>query len=367
MRVTIAAWHLKDRNVGLGRYCQGLIHALGEVDTENEYEILAPVAPSRPPVSTNIRICKVAFPLLKRRFWEQAVPFVAGRHDLLHFPYDAAIGWKRSPTIVTIHDLKPLIFEELRAKRGLGGLLFQALIHDRWSKIDHVITDSECSRRDLIERAGVPDQRMTVVYPGIDTTVFRPLGTGDVARPASQKRPYVLCVSGGDPTKNLETLIDAFADLPSSVRDAYDLMLAGDLRRREDLRARVADRGIAAQTHFAGLVSDDMLVELYQRAALFVFPSRYEGFGLPVLEAMACGCPVVCSNAASLPEVAGDAALLVDPANTEGFTSAMLTMLSDRETAQKFRQRGLAQVGRFSWQETARRTVQVYTRVYLER
>ncbi len=363
MKVAIAAWHLKDRNVGLGRYCQGLMHALGEVDPGNEYEILSPVVPSRLPTSPNIRIRKVAFPLLKRRFWEQAVPLVASRHDVLHFPYDATIAYKRSPTIVTIHDVKPLIFEELRPNRGLGGLVLQALIRDEWSRIDHVITDSECSRRDLIERAGVPEHRMTVVYPGIDTTVFRPPDAGEGAGAAASKRPYVLCVSGGDPTKNLVTLIDAFAALPSSVRDEHDLILAGDLRRREDLRARVAERGIAGQTCFAGLISDERLVDLYRGASLFVFPSRYEGFGLPVLEAMACGCPVVCSNAASLPEVVGDASLLVDPSNTEGFTRGMLAMLSDREAAEKFRHRGLSRAARFSWQETARQTVRVYARV----
>ncbi len=367
MKVAIAAWHLKDRNVGLGRYCQGLIHALGQVDQINEYEILSPVAPSQPPVGKNMRIRKVTVPLFKRRLWEQAAPIVAGPHDILHFPYDAATVWKRTPCIVTIHDVKPLIFKELRSRRNLGRLLSQMLVGEKWAKIDHVITDSDCSRRDLMERVGVPDDRITVVYPGVDANVFRPPESEVSAGAVSSGRPYVLCVSGGDPTKNLETLIDAFAALPSSMRDEHDLVLAGDLRRREDLRTRVAERGIAAQTHFPGLVSDERLVELYQRASLFVFPSRYEGFGLPVLEAMACGCPVVCSNAASLPEVTGDAALLVEPLNTEGFTHGMLTMLADGETKRKFRHRGLGQVARFSWHETARKTVQVYSHLFSNR
>ncbi len=363
MKVAIAAWHLRDRNVGLGRYCRGLIDALGEVDRTNDYEILSPVAPNQPPAGKNMRLRKVTFRLFKRRFWEQAVSFVAGPHDVLHFPYDAAIAWKRAPTIVTIHDVKPLIFGELRSRRNLSSLVSKMLVRDKWAKVDHVITDSECSRRDLIERAGVPDDRITVVYPGIDRTVFRPPGSDGVVGAMPSQRPYVLCVSGNDPTKNLETLIDAFAALPLVVRSEHDLVLAGDLRRREDLRERVSLRGLAQQTHFPGLVSDHRLVELYQRASLFVFPSKYEGFGLPVLEAMACGCPVVCSNAASLPVVAGDAALLVDPLNTEGFTRGILTMLTDPESAHKFRQRGLAQAARFSWHETARRTVQVYARI----
>lgn len=363
MNVAIAAWHLRDPNVGLGRYCRGLIQALGQVDQTNRYEILSPVAPSQLPAGTNVHVRTVTFPLFRRRFWEQAVPCVAGPHDVLHFPYDAAIAWKRTPSIVTVHDVKPMIFKELQSSRNVSGFLSRMVARDRWAKVDHVITDSECSRRDLIERAGVPDHRITVVYPGIDAGLFRPRDSQDASGAVPSTRPYVLCVSGGDPTKNLETLIDAFAALPSSIRSEHDLVLAGDLRRRQDLTARVALRGLAARTHFTGPVSDERLVDLYQRAALFVFPSRYEGFGLPVLEAMACGCPVVCSNAASLPEVAGDAALLVDPWDVEGFARGMIAMLSDPESAQKVRHRGLAQAARFSWRRTARETVRVYERV----
>jgi alpha-1,3-rhamnosyl/mannosyltransferase len=170
-------------------------------------------------------------------------------------------------------------------------------------------------------------------------------------------------VAGPDPTKNVETLIEAFARLPRPVRDEHDLLLAGDFRRRDDLRDRVAALGIEKQVKFPGVVSDQELIELYQQAALLVFPSRYEGFGLPVLEAMACGCPVVCSNAASLPEVAGDAALLVPPDDVAGFTDAICRVLEDRATARMMRMRGLAQAAEFTWDRTARETVAVYEKV----
>src|SRR5207249_7313512 len=129
---------------------------------------------------------------------------------------------------------------------------------------------------------------------------------------------------------------------------------------REDLRQLVAHADIEKQTIFTGMVNDERLVELYQQAIVFVFPSRYEGFGLPVLEAMACGCPVLSSNASSLPEVAGDAAILLDPMDVEGFTREMVRVLSDSDLRRDLRERGLARASQFSWDRAASETIAVY-------
>jgi glycosyltransferase involved in cell wall biosynthesis len=170
-------------------------------------------------------------------------------------------------------------------------------------------------------------------------------------------------VAGADPTKNVETLVEAFGRLPQPVRDAHDLVLVGDFRRRPELRERAAALGIEKQTRFPGVVDDDCLIELYQQASLFVFPSRYEGFGLPVLEAMACGCPVISSNASSLPEVAGDAALLVEPLDFAGLAKTMEQVLSDQDLSRDLRMRGPARASQFSWDRTARNMVAVYKKV----
>ncbi|TAJ09013.1 MAG: glycosyltransferase family 1 protein [Nitrospirae bacterium] len=223
------------------------------------------------------------------------------------------------------------------------------------------MTDSRCSQRDIVERLGVPAARITVVCPGVELERFRPapvLQTGGGA-----DRPYVLCVAGADPTKNVESLVEAFSRLPGALREGYDLVLAGDFRRRLDLHELVRQTGIERQTVFTGVVSDERLIDLYQRASLFVFPSRYEGFGLPVLEAMACGCPVISSSASSLPEVAGDAAILVEPSDVDGFTRQMERVLTDRALWTDLRERGLARAVQFSWDRTARETVAVYRRV----
>lgn len=380
MKIVIAAWHLRDFNVGLGRYARGLIEAIGRVDADNRYEILLPDDSYRFPDRPNVRYRLIRFPIFKRRFWEQVAPLLVGQYDLLHFPYDSAIAWKRGKFVVTIHDLKPVLFGTGRPRWNVNRMVEQALIGDRWARVDHVLTDSRCSRRDIQERLGLSADRVTVVYPGVELERFRPRGNGATCpeprtlnperrtlnlepRTSGGDRLYVLCVAGPDPTKNVQTLVEAFARLPLATRGSHDLILAGDFRRRADLRKLAGHLGVDKQVLFPGVVSDERLIELYQHATVLVFPSRYEGFGLPVLEAMACGCPVICSNASSLPEVAGDAAILLDPGDVEGFAKAIARVLEDAGLRRDLRERGLARAATFSWDRTARETIAVYEKV----
>jgi len=360
MKIVIAAWHLKDFNVGIGRYCRGLIAALGRVDKENEYHVLVPEAVPQFPQFENVHWKVIRFPFFKRRVWEQVAPQLVGRYDVLHFPYDSSVAWKRGKFVITIHDVKPLIFGTLRPRRGLNNCVERLLVPDRQKQADHVLTVSESSRRDIMERLRFPAERVSVVYPGIDRDQFKP----DFSAPSqSNSRPYILCVAGSDPTKNVETLLEAFAQLPYELREAHDVVLVGDMRRRQDVRDRVGQLDIAAQTKFAGVVADAQLVYLYQHARVFVFPSRYEGFGFPVLEAMACGCPVLTSNASSLPEVVGDAALLADPSDSKGFARHLEQVLANEELRRVLREKGFARAAQFSWERTARETLRVFARV----
>lgn len=360
MKIVIAAWHLKDFNVGIGRYCRGLIVALGQIDKENEYHILVPEVAYPFPQFKNVHYHVIRFPFFKRRVWEQVAPQLVGRYDVLHFPYDSSVAWKRGKFVITIHDVKPLLFGALRPRLGLNNCVERLLVPDRHEQADHVLTVSECSRRDIMERLRFSAEHVSVVYPGIDRDQFRP----DFSVPSrSHSRPYILCVAGSDPTKNVETLLDAFAQLPCELRETHDVVLVGDLRRRQDVRDRVGRLGIAAQTKFAGVVDDVQLVSLYQHARVFVFPSRYEGFGFPVLEAMASGCPVITSNASSLPEVVGDAALLADPSDSNGFMRHLEQVLADEVLCRMLREKGLVRAAQFSWERTARETLRVYERV----
>ena len=357
VKIVIAAWHLKNLNVGIGRYARELIEALGRVDQTNHYEILIPHAEHPFTARPNMRYRVIRFPLFRRRFWEQVAPLLVGPYDVLHFPYDSCVAWKRGKFVATIHDVKPLLFPVLRARTNLNSRIEQWLIGDRWKKIDHVITISENSRRDLLAHVPLRPEQVTVTSLGLDTERFRP------AEHRGEGKPYVFCVAGADPTKNVGVLIDAFAKLPETLRSRFDLLLAGDVCKRPDIRAAVEHHGLGAHTTLVGVVSDRELVAYYQQATLFVFPSLYEGFGLPVLEAMGCGCPVICSNASSLPEVAGDAAVLVDPQDGVRLAMELARVLMSPSLQDELRAQGLARARAFSWDRTAAETVAVYRRL----
>jgi glycosyltransferase involved in cell wall biosynthesis len=357
VKIAIAAWHLKNPHVGIGRYARELIEALGRVDHTNQYEVLIPCADHPLTARPNMQFRVVRFPLFRRRFWEQVAPLLAGPYDVLHFPYDSCVAWKRGKFVSTIHDVKPLLFPELRTRRSLNRRIEQWLVGDRWKTIDHVITISEYSRQDLVAHAPLRSDQVTVTPLGLDADRFRP------ADHRQKGRPYVFCVAGADPTKNVGCLVEAFAKLPEGIRGRFDLVLAGDVCKRKDIRAAVDRLGIGAQCTLLGGVTDEELVAYYQQATVFVFPSLYEGFGLPVLEAMGCGCPVICSNLSSLPEVAGDAALLIDPKDSGQVVAAMSRVLESPALQSELRARGLARAGQFSWDRTASATAAVYQRL----
>jgi len=357
VKIVIAAWHLKNLNVGIGRYARELIEALGRVDQTNQYEILIPHAEHPFTARPNMRYRVIRFPLFRRRFWEQVAPLLVGPYDVLHFPYDSCVAWKRGKFVATIHDVKPLLFPALRARTNLHSRIEQWLVGDRWKKIDHVITISEHSRRDLLAHVPLRPEQVTVTSLGLDTQRFRP------AEHRGEGKPYVFCVAGADPTKNVGVLIDAFAKLAEPLRSRFDLLLAGDVCKRPDIRVAVERHGIGAHTKLVGMVSDRELVAYYQQATVFVFPSLYEGFGLPVLEAMGCGCPVICSNVSSLPEVAGDAAVLVDPQDDVRLTMELARVLTSPSLQDELRTQGLARARAFSWDRTAVETVAVYRRL----
>ncbi len=361
LKIVIAAWHLKDFNVGLGRYIRNLIEGIGRVDQENQYEILVPDHPNRVSPWPNIRYQYVGFPNFKLRYWEQVAPLRVGPYDLLHFPYDSCIGIKRGKFVATIHDVIPLLFPNGRIRTPWKGLLKRIIIPDPLKKIDHVVTVSESSKRDIIERLGVPENRISVVYQGVEFDRFSPDRSSQSDRNTTSH--YILCVAGDSPTKNPGTLLEAYANLPDSIRGKYRLVLAGDVQKSKHLHPLIKKLELANYIEFTGIVSDERLARLYQGAAVFVFPTLYEGFGLPVLEAMACGCPVITSNTSSLPEVVGDAGILVDPLDVQAISAAIERVLTDPGLSERLRNAAVQRAKQFSWERTARETVELYRKV----
>jgi glycosyltransferase involved in cell wall biosynthesis len=269
--------------------------------------------------------------------------------------------WGRFRRVVTVHDLIYARFPDAHA--GIRDRGMRVLVPSAARRSDRVIADSLSTREDLIGLLGIAPERIDVV----------PLGLGAVQREAALpqaetrerfelgERRVVLSLSAKRPHKNLAALIGALARIPVERRPL--LVLPGYPTAYEDeLRARAESAGVAADVRFPAWVSDAELEGLWALADVFVFPSLYEGFGLPVLEAMARGVPVACSNASSLPEVAGDAALLFDPVDEGAIASAVERLMSDRELAETLRARGRERVREFTWERSARLTIESYTR-----
>ncbi len=281
--------------------------------------------------------------------------------DLVHSLASTAPLWGRFRRVVTVHDLIYARFPEAHAgirDKGMRVLVPQAARHSH-----RVIADSQSTRDDLVEMLNVRAEKIDVV----------PLGLGGVKRAASLseretrtrfelgERRVVLSLSAKRPHKNLLALIGALARIPAEHRPL--LVLPGYPTWHEaELRARAEAEGVAGDVRFLGWLSGEELEGLWALAEAFVFPSLYEGFGLPVLEAMVRGVPVACSNASSLPEVAGEAALLFDPHAEQAIAGALCRLLDDATLCEELRARGLARAEEFTWQRTARLTLESYRR-----
>jgi glycosyltransferase involved in cell wall biosynthesis len=263
--------------------------------------------------------------------------------------------------VVTIHDLIYARFPEAHA--GIRDKGMRVLVPAGARRAHRVIADSRSTQRDLSEEIGLSPERIDVVPLGLGAVRrSEPLAEAELRRRlAIGERPLVLSLSAKRPHKNLLALIGALAEIPADERPL--LVLPGYPTAHEaELRAKAHALGVADDVRFPAWVSEEELEGLWLLAAAFVFPSRYEGFGLPVLEAMARGVPVACSNASSLPEVAGQAALLFDPRSEHEIAQALRRLLMDRPLADRLRALGREQASRFSWERSARLTLASYAR-----
>lgn len=275
------------------------------------------------------------------------------------------------PVVVTVHDIVPYLTRHRREQRAYRHPLedmFDRLAMRSLKRADALIADSAFTRDTVVRTLRYPEERVAVVPLGVDPETFRPQAVPanfDRRYGLDSRYRYVLYVGSENPRKNLPTLLRAFARLRRLLPDVR-LIRVGATQyptQARALQAEVEQLGLSdAVLHFPA-VPDEDLVLFYCRADLFVFPSLYEGFGLPVLEAMACGTPVVCSRTASLPEVAGNAALLVDPLSEEDLAEAMHRALTDAGLRGELRTRGLERSRQFTWQRTAEETMRLYERV----
>jgi glycosyltransferase involved in cell wall biosynthesis len=298
-----------------------------------------------------------------RVVWEQAFqPFMAAqeRLDLLHGLAFVSPLLQPCSTIVTIHDESFALFPEFF--RGANAAYLRLFTRLSCRRAARIIAVSENTRADVMRLYGVPGERVQVVPHGVDARFF-PRPASEVAefkRAHSLPDHFILFVGTLEPRKNLVKLIEAFSNLQSRISNLKLILAGGKGWYYDQIFAAVERLDMQDEVIWAGYVPTDDLPLWYNSADVFAFPSRYEGFGMPLLEAMACGTPVVTSNASSLPEVAGDAALLVPPDDVGALADALARTLTDADLRQALHAKGLARAATFTWEETARRTAAVY-------
>jgi len=271
------------------------------------------------------------------------------------------VGMGDIKRVVTIHDLIPLLFRDYapRAKKNRFFVVYKWLMHTAARKSDMIIAVSESTKRDVIQHLGIaPDNenKVRVIHEGVTTNHIP-------AQRIARNETIFLFVGRRDPYKNLPMLVQSLADLRNEGLPAKLRVVGSDDPRYPEARQLAEKLGVNDHVLWSGYVPDRDLLSAYQQADVFVLPSRYEGFGLPVLEAMACGTPVICSNTSSLPEVAGNAALMIDPSNPATLTDAMRRVIKDPALRADLSRKGLAQAAAFTWDETARQTLSAYEAV----
>jgi glycosyltransferase involved in cell wall biosynthesis len=292
------------------------------------------------------------------------------RVDLFHGLNFKLRGWGRCGGVVTIYDLS---LDRLpQPSRKLFGQRHSFRRTRRTARqASRVVTISSHSAADIVELYGVPQERIAIVSPAVGPE-FAPVAEPAViaavkARYGIHWDAYVLSGGGAEPRKNIVRLVEAFGRAPK-LRETMNLVVVGGMERgAESIYEAVSRAGLQEEVIFPGHVPLEDLRALYAGCSLFAFPSLYEGFGMPPLEAMACGAPVVCSNASSLPEAVGDAALLVDPRDPEGWAQAMTRVLDDANLREDLRRKGALRVKAFSWEQSARDQLRVYQELAQEK
>ncbi len=369
MRIGIDATAMPVELYGAGNYIFHLIQTLLRVDTENEYVVFTksihtPIfrtfrRAQLVPLSFSSRLFRVA--------WEQTVlPVLVRQHrlDLLHSPHYTMPVWRTCRSVVTFHDMTFYLYPEMHllSKR----LFFGAMISLSARRADALIAISVSTRADTIRLLKTKPEKIFTVPYGIDPSfhsMVDPSALNEIRARYHLPQKFILYVGNLEPRKNLPTLLRAFARVIEK-DGAWNLVMAGS-RGWKDAKvfSTVKELGLADRVSFPGFIPQFDLPVVYSLASVFVYSSLYEGFGLPVLEAMACGVPVITSNISSMPEIVGGAGILVDPHNEVELAEAMQRVLTDRALHDKLARDGRERSKQFSWERTARETLAIYKRV----
>jgi len=359
----------KLHDFGIGTYIRNLLRQLARLDTRSEFVLLCRPDDVDTLTATGPNFRPVALRAGNYTVSEQvALPVALKRAGvtLFHAPHYVLPPLVACRSVVTIHDCIHLMFPQYLPNR-LAPYYARTFIGLAARRADRVLTVSESSKRDILRFVDIPPERIDVIYNAYDDRFSRAPREEDVERVRERYQlhgEFVLYAGNVKPHKNVERLIDAFHHVRHRGLDHLKLVVIGDeLTKYAALRRAVHRHNLHKYVRFLGYLPEDTLAVMYRLAAVFVFPSLYEGFGLPPLEAMASGTPVVTSNVSSLPEVAGDAAVLVNPLESEAIADGIERVLTDRMLNADLRRRGLARARQFSWEASVKRVHEIYAAI----
>ncbi len=377
MRIGLDYTAAVQQSAGIGRYCRELVGALAVLDRENTYTLLVGGRPSAEALERarqrfsghpNFRLRPV--PLSERwlnRIWHRLrlplyVEAFTGPLDLFHSTDFTLPPVRRAKTVLQVHDLSFLRTPQ-HAEPSLQRYL-QQVVPRSVRRADLVLADSQHTKQDLVALLGVAPERIMVVLAGVEARFRRVTDEAQLEQVRQRyglSQPFILGLGTLEPRKNFAGLISAYAALRARQDTPHQLVIGG--RKGwlyQGIFDRVAELGLEEQVRFLGFVADEDLPALYTLADVFAFPSFYEGFGIPILESMACETPVVASNASSLPEVVGEAGLMVSPEDTEALAQALGQALRDAPLRRTLISRGQEQARRFTWERAAQQLLLAY-------
>ena len=374
MKVAINAWFINRINTGSGQYLRYLVPALAKLNPALEIVLVAPAfaladAPADWGESVSVHPVSVgAGNWGKLRFEQLLFPKTAKAigADVAHVPYWGSALNPRLPTVVTVHDIIPRVLPEYHGSPAVR--LYTGLVSAAAANADLILADSDASRNDILTHLHLPPEKVRTVYLA-PAPQYQPAETWDEIDAVTEKynlpEVFALYMGGFDVRKNLRALLHAWTFVATGLGEDVKLVLAGKLPPADtdffpDPLKLARELGIEQYIVTPGWIDESDKPALYSAARLFVYPSRYEGFGLPVLEAMACGTPVVTTTAASLPELVGADAFQVDPDDTKHMAAPIISLTIQEDTHNEMANRAYRRAQEFSWQITARKTLQAY-------
>ena len=355
------------RRAGVSNYVEALLTHLGSIDQTNHYSVyttkgLDATVLGLPP---NFRVLPSLFPTINPRVripWEQLIAPILLRFngaDVFHGVLNVTPLFCPIPSVVTIHDLAFLSFPQTFRRLNRRYLMWATRTSAR--RAGRILAVSEATKHEIVRLLGIPPERIIVTYDACDARFQPPDPTVLEAFRRHNGLPerFILFLGTLEPRKNIPTLLDAYASI-APYTDA--LLIIGGAKGwlYDAVFAKAEALALGDRVRFVGYIDQAVQPLWYAAATVFVFPSLYEGFGMPPLEAMACGTPVVTTTSSSLPEVVGDAGITVSPTDANELGTALLRVLNDAALRAELRERGLRQAGRFSWHETAKRTLMAY-------